>query len=78
MNDKQIKQYIFIAGVVQSVITAIIGVVAFVYTQGKASADVVHKPDLVMLETKVDNLKQDLGKVKEDTAYIRGYLDKKP
>ena len=69
MTDKQLKSFVFKAGLVQTILTALMGAAMWLYSQGKANADIVHQSDL-------DPMKNDIKIIREDVAYIRGRLEK--
>lgn len=70
MNERQLKSLIFKAGIVQTILTALLGAAMWLYSQGRANADIVHQADLA-------TMRADIKTIREDVAYIRGYIERK-
>lgn len=70
MTDKQLKGFILRAGLIQTVVTLLVGAVMWAYSVGQAQAEYLKKTDLVVIDAKVE-------RIQEDVAYIKGLLDRK-
>lgn len=68
MTDNQLKKLVFKAGIVQTILTALIGAAMWLYSQGRANADIVHQNELAPM-------KEDIRVIREDVAYVRGRLE---
>lgn len=68
MNDKQLKSFLFKLGAIQTALTIIVGAVIWVFSIGKASADIVKKSELAPMQA-------DIAQLRTDVAYIRGRLE---
>lgn len=71
MTDKQLKSILVKAGVVHATLTVVFAVCCWIFSAGKASADIVQKSDL-------DPMKADIAHLREDVSYIRGRIDNSP
>jgi len=68
MTDKQLKSFILRAGLIQTLVTLLVGALMWAYSVGQAQAQYLKKTDLVVIDGKIERIQQDV-------AYIRGMLE---
>lgn len=77
MTDKQLKSFILRAGLIQTLVTLLVGALMWAYSVGQAQAQYLKKIDLVIIDAKVEHIQQDVATTKEDVAYIKGLVSRK-